>query len=71
MEGYEFGRFNDRAFLVSNLPCYGDSCVIREYTTFLRDIKLDVWVAMRDESQVKLSDRLFSDLTLSDTEVEQ
>ena len=70
LEGYELLRFNGRAFLVSNLPCYGEACVIREYTTFVGDIKLDVWGIMRDETQVEESDRLFGDLILSDTEAE-
>jgi hypothetical protein len=71
MAGYDLGRFNDRAFLVSNLPCHGDSCVIREYTTFVRDVKVDVWVVLGDESQVELSDRLVDSLSISQVEVEQ
>jgi hypothetical protein len=71
LEGYELVRFNDRTFLVSNLPCYGDSCVVREYTTFVSDIKVDVWVLLRDDSQVEPSDRLLGDLTISRMEVEQ
>jgi len=43
------------------LPCYGDSCVIREYTTFVRKIKLDLWVVMGDVSQSQDSDRLLGE----------
>jgi hypothetical protein len=71
LEGYTLCRFNDRAFLASNLVCYGDRCVIREYTTFVSDIKIDVWVLLSDESQVRPSDRLLSDLTISSVEVAQ
>jgi len=60
-DGYELVRLNERAFLVRDLPCYGDSCVIREYTTFVRQIKLDLWVVMDDVSQSQDSDRLLGE----------
>ena len=45
--------------------------MIREYTTFVGDIKVDVWIAMLDQSQVEPSDRLLSDLTICGMEAEQ
>jgi hypothetical protein len=71
VDGYELGWFNDRAFLVSILPCHGDDCVIREYTTFVGDIKVDVWVLVRTESEAEASDRLLGDLTISGMEGKQ
>lgn len=32
---YELKKFNNRYYFISNINCTGDSCVIREYTTFL------------------------------------
>jgi hypothetical protein len=59
-EDFELRRFADRYYFVSNHPCEGDACVIREYTTFFSgDIKVDVWVLMEDESQTQQSDMLF------------
>jgi len=63
-QDFELHRFNDRYFLVANRPCYGDTCVTREYTTFLGDVKLDVWITMHDESQIEQSDRLFTQLII-------
>jgi hypothetical protein len=71
LDGYELRRLNDRAFLVSNQPCYGENCVIREYTALVRDIKVDLWVVLGDESQVELSDQLVDSLAISQVEVEQ
>jgi hypothetical protein len=65
-QDFELGTFNDRFFLVANRPCYGDTCVIREYTTFLRDCKLDIWIVMADESEVGQSDQLLSQLVIRD-----
>jgi hypothetical protein len=45
--------------------------VIREYTTFVGDIKVDVWVLLGDKSKVEPSDRLLDGLIISQTEVEQ
>jgi hypothetical protein len=57
---YRLGRFGDRHYFVSHHSCVGDRCVIREYTTFLGDTKVDVWVLMDDVSQLLQSDILFS-----------
>jgi hypothetical protein len=68
---YEWVRLNERAFLVRNLPCYGDRCLIREYSTFVRQVKLDVWVVMDDVSQVQESDRLLAEVRVYDVEEQQ
>jgi hypothetical protein len=57
---YQAMRFDDRCYLVGSHRCTGDMCVIREYTTFLGDTKVDVWVMMRDPSQADSSDTLFA-----------
>jgi hypothetical protein len=40
--------------------------VIREYTTFVGEVKLDVWVVIEDASQAEESDRLFGSFVISD-----
>jgi len=64
LEPYEARRFGDRCYLVSNHRCTGDACVIREYTTFLGERKVDVWIMMQDPSQVDASDVLFASFGL-------
>jgi hypothetical protein len=60
-QDFHLRRFGDRYYFVSEHPCQGDQCVIREYTTFIAgDIKVDVWIIMADESQADASDELFS-----------
>lgn len=56
---YELKKFGDRNYFVSNFKCDGDSCVIREYTTFIDDTKVDIWVTMADDTQAKVADSLF------------
>ncbi|MFA7681517.1 MAG: hypothetical protein WCX61_00640, partial [Candidatus Peribacteraceae bacterium] len=50
--------FNDENFLVANYPCNGDSCVLREYTFFIGDEKVDVWITMEDDTQQEAADAL-------------
>lgn len=46
-------------YFVSNHPCEGDTCLIREYTTFVLDnIKVDIWIIMEGEAQLARSDEL-------------
>jgi hypothetical protein len=59
-------RLGDRYYFVTNHPCEGDTCVIREYTTFLGETKLDVWVLMASSAQSLQSDILFSALRIKD-----
>ncbi len=62
----ESTQFNGRSFLVSNHNCEGVPCVVREYTTFIRDTKVDTWVMMADESQEQQADALFAGLGFQD-----
>jgi hypothetical protein len=55
-------RLGDCYYFVTNHACAGDTCVIREYTTFLGEIKVDVWVLMASSAQSLQSDILFSAL---------
>lgn len=59
---YDLRRFGDRYYFVSNHPCVGDFCVIREYTTFLGETKVDVWIMMASADQSLEGDVLFSAL---------
>lgn len=69
-EDYELIKFNDRNFLVSDSECTGDICVIREYTTFIDDTKIDIWITMIDESQREEADKLFSQFRILAIETE-
>jgi hypothetical protein len=63
-QDYVLQSIAGREYLVHNLSCHGDSCLIREYTTFLGEIKLDIWIVMDDEAQNDQSDQLLTQLTL-------
>ncbi|MDD4762079.1 MAG: hypothetical protein PHZ25_03610 [Candidatus Pacebacteria bacterium] len=58
-QDFELKKFNTRYWFVSNHKCSGDDCLIREYTTFLNDTKLDVWILMSNLTEEKKSDDLF------------
>jgi hypothetical protein len=66
LPSYRARRFGDRCYLVSDHRCIGDACVIREYTTFLDETKIDVWIMMRDTSQVDASDVLFASFDIAE-----
>jgi hypothetical protein len=59
-------RLGDRYYLVSNHACEGDTCVVREYTTFLGETKVDVWILMANSGQSLQSDILFSEFRIMD-----
>jgi hypothetical protein len=63
-QDFELQSFNGQPFLVVNRPCHGDDCVIREYTTFLGDVKLDIWMVMADESEIEGGDQLLTQLII-------
>ncbi|MFC1616394.1 hypothetical protein ACFL21_04585 [Patescibacteria group bacterium] len=65
-EDFKLKEFEGGPFFVSNSDCEGDSCVIREYTTFLGDTKVDVWITMEDESQVQQADQLFEKFKITE-----
>ncbi len=64
IEDFELRKFGLRSWFVSSHPCEGDSCVIREYTTFIGDTKVDVWIAMRGSDEEKQADALFAQFSI-------
>ncbi len=61
---YKLKKFGDRNYFVSNSRCTGDSCVIREYTTFIDNTKIDIWITMEDDTQVNAADSLFKEFEI-------
>ncbi len=59
-QNYSLQKFGDTYYLVSTTRCIGAACAIREYTTYLNDLKVDTWIMMTDMSQAGSSDELFS-----------
>ncbi len=57
-------NFNERSWFVTTIPCAGDSCSIREYTTFLGDIKTDVWIMMASSTEESAADILFGQIKI-------
>jgi hypothetical protein len=59
---YVLKRFGNEYYLTSTIGCGGGYCNLREYTTFIDNIKMDVWILMHPsdvEAQTELSDKLF------------
>lgn len=65
---YKLKNINNRDYFVSNFKCIGDSCVIREYTTFINAIKVDIWITMEDMKQIEIADKLFEKFKIIDEE---
>lgn len=61
-EKYVLKTFGNRSYFVSNTPCIGDSCIVREYTTFIEDTKIDIRIMMRDDSQIEEADAIFENI---------
>ncbi len=59
-QNFKLQKFGTRNWFVSSHRCVGDSCMIREYTTFLGNTKLDAWIMMADSSEEKQADTLFA-----------
>jgi hypothetical protein len=59
-QNYSLQKFGDKYYFISTTGCVGARCAIREYTTYVNDIKVDIWITMKDGSQAGLSDVLFS-----------
>ncbi len=60
---YKLKTFNNRDYFVSTLPSCIDGCT-REYTTFIDDVKIDIWISMEDETQARQADELFKKLKI-------
>jgi hypothetical protein len=69
-EDFSLREFAGRPYFVSQHSCEGAPCIVREYTTFAGDTKVDVWVMMdgaaADGSQAAQADELFSQLSIRD-----
>lgn len=63
-QNYVLQFYNNQPFLVTNVPCNGDTCTIREYTSFYNSTKIDVWILMSDPSQIPIADQLFQQTKL-------
>lgn len=63
-KNYHLFVFNGENYLVANIPCSGDSCVIREYTTFIGDTKVDIWIRMENDNLGEQADQLFGQLSI-------
>ena len=61
---YSIEKIGNHDFFTSNHDCQRDTCVIREYTTFLEDIKIDIWVIMNDNSQTSQSDEIIKNIVI-------
>ena len=59
-QNFKLQKFGTRNWFVSSHRCAGDSCVIREYTTFLGNTKLDAWIMMGGSTEEKQADTLFT-----------
>lgn len=59
-QNFKLQKFGTRNWFVSSHRCVGDSCVIREYTTFLGNTKVDTWIVMGDSTEEKQADTLFA-----------
>lgn len=61
-QNFKIQKFGTRNWFVSSHECVSDECVIKEYTTFLDDIKFDVWMYMTDLNEEPEADLLFAQL---------
>lgn len=59
-QNFKLQKFGSRNWFVSSHECVGDSCVIREYTTFLDSTKFDAWIMMGNSTEEKQADTLFA-----------
>lgn len=61
---YELVNINDIYYFVSNYRCMGDRCIIRKYTTFVDDVKIDISISMEDNTQIVEADKLFEKFSI-------
>lgn len=57
-KNYIFKKIGNRNYFVSNIDSAGGGGVIREYTTFIDETKIDIWITMTDVSQADAADAL-------------
>ena len=46
--------------VINHAYCWGDGCIIREYSTFLGEVLAVVWIVMEDDKQKEFSDQLIN-----------
>jgi len=63
-QNFKLQKFGTRNWFVSSHRCIVDSCVIREYTTFLGNTKLDAWLMMADSTEEKQADTIFAQFNI-------
>jgi hypothetical protein len=63
---YELEKFGERNYFVSNFKCDGDSCIIREYTTFINDTKVDIWIRMENDALINAADSQFREFEITE-----
>lgn len=51
--------FRDKNYLVNSMSCESDNCAIREYTFFVDDVMIDLWIEMDSIDQQEAADQLF------------
>lgn len=62
---YEAKRFDGLCYFVRNHRCTGDTCVLREYATFLDERMVSVIFVLQDAWLANASDQLFASFDLS------
>jgi len=63
-ENFVLRKFEEEYYFVSTHWCEGHMCAVREYTTFIDQIKVDVLILMSDPSKSEKSDELFRNFRL-------
>jgi hypothetical protein len=63
-QDFTLRKIGNRNWFFSTFPCTGDSCWLREYTTFLGDTKVDVLIFMLDISEQSEADKLFEEFAI-------
>jgi len=61
-DDYVLQEFGTRYYLTSTIGCGSGYCNFREYTIFIDNIKIDIWILLDPsdvEAQTELSDKLF------------
>lgn len=65
-EGYEKMILGNYTYFIKSTPCEGDSCILREYSTFIGDIKVDVIITMENKTQESNADSLFEQFQITE-----
>jgi hypothetical protein len=61
-DDYVLERYGNRDYLMKTIGCGGGYCNLRQYTTFIGNIMIDIWILLDPsdiQTQTELSDKLF------------